>query len=150
MEHLRLRSQLMRQGRLRSTHLDHLKSEEIKEISCQNIFLKSYIPFYIWKLKKNNEMHGQQKNNFGNGNVYLVLLVWTSSIIYSLHQVVSPNRFPLLCARQLIEKTLLLLRDKQLLCRMRILSWSTTLKLPQDVIFRCQVPSDISMFIAEC
>ena len=73
-------------------------------------------------------MHGQQKNNLGNGNVYLVLLVWTSSIIYSLHQVVSPSRFPLLCARQLIEKTLLLIRDKQLLCRMRILSWSATLK----------------------
>ena len=43
MEHLRLKSQLMRQGRLRSTHLDHLKSEEIKEISCQNIYCYNII-----------------------------------------------------------------------------------------------------------
>ena len=121
MEHLRLRSQLMRQGRLRSTHLDHLKSEEIVS---KYISEKLYTFLYL----KFEKMHGQQKNNLGNGNVYLVLLVWTSSIIYSLHQVVSPSRFPLLCARQLIEKTLLLLRDKQLLCRMRILSWSATLK----------------------
>ena len=52
MEHLRLRSQLMRQGRLRSTHLDHLKSEEIKEVSCQNIFSEKLYTFLYLKVEK--------------------------------------------------------------------------------------------------
>ena len=108
--------------------LTTLKVRKLRKFRVKIFFWKAIYLFISESWKKNNEMHGQQKNNLGNGNVYLVLLVWTSSIIYSLHQVVSPSRFLLLCAWQLIEKTLLLLRDKPLLCRMRILSWSTTLK----------------------